>query len=84
MSRPRLKPRSMKRKVTPPVSSIAHRLLIVPQAAQYLNIVPWVIRSLHLEGKVRGIKIGRRLLFDKTALDVYVGRLFVEAKSKFS
>jgi excisionase family DNA binding protein len=74
----------MKRKVTPLAPAIAPRLLTVPQAAQYLNVAPWAIQSLHCEGTVHGIKIGRRLLFDKTALDVYVDRLLVEANSKCS
>jgi excisionase family DNA binding protein len=72
----------MKRNITPiPPPAIVPRLLTVPQAAQYLGVGPWAIRTLHWEGTVRGIKIGRRLLFDKAALDAYVDRLLNEAKS---
>ena len=71
----------MKRTITSPVSAIAPRLLTVTQAAQYLNVGPWAIRTLHWEGTVRGIKIGRRLLFDKATLDAYVDRLLIEANN---
>jgi excisionase family DNA binding protein len=71
----------MKHKVTPPAPTIVPRLLTVPQAAHYLNVGPWAIRSLHWEGTVRGIRIGRRLLFDRAVLDAYVDRLLKEANS---
>lgn len=74
----------MKRKTAPIAPAIVPRLLTVPQAAQYLGVGPWAIRTLHWEGTVRGIRIGRRLLFDKAALDSYVDRLLFEAKDIFS
>jgi excisionase family DNA binding protein len=74
----------MKHKAAPPEPAIMPRLLTVPQAAQYLNVGPWAIRTLHWDGTVRGIKIGRRLLFDRAALDEYVDRLLSEAKSGIS
>jgi excisionase family DNA binding protein len=80
---PRFSHARMKRKVTPPAPTIVPRLLTVPEAARYLNVGPWAIRTLHWEGTVRGIKIGRRLLFDKAGLDAYVDRLLKEAKSTF-
>ena len=71
----------MKRKIASTAPAIAPRLLTVPQAAQYLNVGRWAIRTLDWEGTVRGIKIGRRLLFDKAALDAYVDQLLLESKS---
>jgi excisionase family DNA binding protein len=50
-------------------------MLVVRLAAMYLGIGPWAIRKLHWDGTVRGVMIGRRLLFDKNDLDKYVDAL---------
>jgi excisionase family DNA binding protein len=58
-----------------PVPAITPRLLTVKDAAAYLSVGPWAIRKLHWDRKVRGILIGRRLLFDRADLDRYVDEL---------
>lgn len=55
------------------------RLLTVQQAAQYLSSTPWFVRSLHWDRKVRGIKMGKRLVFDRTDLDAYIEQRKVAA-----
>lgn len=58
-----------------PKPVIVPRLFTVKDAAAYLSVSPWAIRKLHWESKVRGIFIGRRLLFDRADLDRYVDDL---------
>jgi excisionase family DNA binding protein len=55
--------------------TITPRLLKVKDAATYLSASIWAVRKLHWERKVRGIFIGRRLLFDRADLDRYVDEL---------
>jgi len=50
-------------------------MLNAAEAARYLGIGTFAMRGLHWESKVRGVFIGRRLLFDKNDLDKYVDAL---------
>jgi len=60
-------------------SAITPRMLVVKDAATYLGVGPWAMRKLHWDGVLRGIFIGRRLLFDRLALDKYVDTLAARA-----
>jgi len=51
------------------------RMLAAPAAAIYLGIGTFALRHLHWDGKLRGVFIGRRLLFDLRDLDKYVDGL---------
>jgi excisionase family DNA binding protein len=55
--------------------AIQPRMLVVKDAATYLGVGPWAVRKLHWDGVLRGIFIGRRLLFDKLAIDKYIDGL---------
>ena len=57
------------------MSAIQPRLLVAKDAATYLGIGVWAMRQLHWGGTLRGIFVGRRLLFDKLALDKYIDGL---------
>jgi hypothetical protein len=54
-------------------------MLNAADAARYLGIGTFAMRGLHWESKVRGVFIGRRLLFDRAALDKYVDALLKAA-----
>jgi excisionase family DNA binding protein len=71
--------RNKKIQASTPAAPVAPRLLTVKQAAQYLNCAVWAIREMHWGGKVRGVTVGRRLLFDRAALDKYVDALVARA-----
>jgi excisionase family DNA binding protein len=60
---------------SPAPVQLAPRMLAAPAAAAYLGIGTFALRHLHWDGKVRGVFIGRRLLFDKNDLDKYVDAL---------
>jgi excisionase family DNA binding protein len=64
---------------SPTPGAIVPRMLVVKDAATYLGIGPWAMRQLHWDNTVRGVFIGRRLLFDRAALDRYVDALLKEA-----
>ena len=57
-----------KQEVTP----VQARLLTVKQAAQYLACSVFAVRDLGWSRRVPSLKIGRRVLFDRTDLDRYV------------
>ena len=52
----------------------APRLLGVKEAAAYLSVSPWTMRSLGWNGEVPEVKIGRRTLFDREDLDGFIQR----------
>ena len=57
-------------KIETPITS---RLLTVPQAAEYLNVSRWQVRTLEWSGELRSIRnLGKRLLFDRADLDALV------------
>lgn len=64
---------------SPSPATIAPRMLNAADAARYLGIGTFAMRGLHWEKKVRGVFIGRRLLFDRAALDQYVDGLLKAA-----
>lgn len=53
-------------------SALQPRLLTVQQAAQYLGATIWCVRELHWSRKVRAIRMGKRLVFDRLDLDTYI------------
>ena len=57
------------------LATITPRLFTVKQVAAYLNCAVWAVRELHWNGKVRGITVGRKLLFDRADLDKYIDQL---------
>ena len=59
----------MKRQDVTPVQA---RMLTVQQAATYLACSVFAIRSLGWSREIPSLKIGRRVLFDRTDLDRYV------------
>lgn len=68
--------RKQPKAITSPIpATIAPRMLNAADAARYLGIGTFAMRGLHWERKMRGVFIGRRLLFDKNDLDKYVDAL---------
>ena len=55
------------------------RLLNVQQAANYLGVTVFFIRTLQWERQVRGLRLGHRLLFDQKDLDAFVEKAKVTA-----
>jgi excisionase family DNA binding protein len=47
----------------------ARRWLTVEQAANYLSVVPYTIRSAVWGGELAAAKLGNRLVFDRSDLD---------------
>ena len=64
-----------RKKLQAAASTLVPRLLTVNQSAAYLNCAVWAVRKLNWDGLVRGVQVGRRLLFDKNDLDKYVDAL---------
>ncbi len=60
---------------SPSVATIVPRMLNAADAARYLGVGTFALRGLHWESKLRGVFIGRRLLFDRNDLDKYVDAL---------
>lgn len=54
-------------------------MLNATAAATYLGIGVYALRDLHYKAAVRGVFIGRRLLFDRAMLDKYVDGLLKAA-----
>jgi len=52
----------------------ARRLLSVKEAASYLGVSVWTVRTLGWNGEIPEVKIGRRRLFDRRDLDAFVER----------
>ena len=59
----------------PQPGAIVPRMLNAAAAAAYLGIGTFAMRHLHWDGAVRGVFIGRKLLFDRADLDKYVDGL---------
>lgn len=55
-------------------SSISPRLLSQQEAALYLGISYWTVRDLVFRRELPFVKIGRRVLVDRTDLDDYLDR----------
>jgi len=54
--------------------SQVRRLLSVKEAAKYLGISVWTVRSLGWRGEIPEVKIGRRTLFDLEDLGRFIQR----------
>jgi len=63
-----------KKPVTAPPPAPA-RLFGVSQAAAYMGTTVWKIRTLFWEQKLRGVRLGHRLLFDRSDLDACIERI---------
>ena len=55
-------------------SVIEPRLLSQHEAAHYLGISYWTVRDLMFRRKLPFVKMGRRILVDRSDLDAYVDR----------
>ena len=60
--------------IGPETESLTTRCFNVKQAAQYLGCTVWFIRSQIWANKLRGIKLGARLLVPREELDAFVDR----------
>jgi excisionase family DNA binding protein len=58
---------------TPPTDA-PRRLFALPEAAAYLGLSPWTVRSLQWKGKLPRVDLGRKLLFDRADLDALIER----------
>jgi hypothetical protein len=52
-----------------PVAGGARRLVGLAEAATYLGVSPWTVRSLQWDGRLPRVNLSRRLLFDLADLD---------------
>jgi excisionase family DNA binding protein len=55
------------------------RLLTIKAAAAYLSVAVWAIRTLIWEKELQAIKIGRRFVIPREALDAYIDRKLAAA-----
>ena len=67
------------KKTSAPAPQIAPRMLRCSDAAAYLGIGVQAMRHLHWQGKLRGVMIGRKMLWDVQDLNKYVDALKVRA-----
>ena len=51
------------------------RLLRIKQAAEYLSVTPWFVRSLIWSRAIPFLLLGKRHLIDRADLDTYVDRM---------
>jgi excisionase family DNA binding protein len=56
-----------------PALNLEPRLLRIKDAARYLNATVWFVRSLVWSGFPH-LRLGRRILIDRSDLDAYVDR----------
>ena len=61
--------------------AIEPRLLSIKQASSYLNCTIWATRSLAWNRDVASLKIGNRILFDRTDLDAFIEKQKVQASA---
>jgi len=52
--------------------SHVRRLLSVKEAAVYLGVSPWTVRSLGWSREIPEVRIGRRVLYDREDLDLFI------------
>jgi excisionase family DNA binding protein len=64
-------PRKAKQSTAPALDTES-RLLRVHAAAAYLSCTPWFMRSLGWSRQVPFLKLGNRILFDRSDLDAFV------------
>lgn len=72
-------PKRQKQNPVQTALAIVPRMLTVSDTSKYLGIGPWAVRKLHWDGALRGVMLGRRLMFDRLKIDAYVDRLQAEA-----
>jgi len=68
-------PRKKPNQSVPQVGPVAPRMVNAATAAAYLGIGVYALRDLHYKAAVRGLFIGRKLLFDIQDLDKYIDAL---------
>jgi excisionase family DNA binding protein len=61
------------------ISVVEPRLLGIKGAASYLGTTIWQIRTLVWSKKIRHVRFGKRILFDRADLDRYVDDQLKEA-----
>jgi len=52
--------------------AVTPRMLTVQDAAKYLGCTIWFVRSLVWDQKVRSLTFGKRIVFDRADLDLFV------------
>lgn len=55
--------------ISPTEKKLPKRLYSIEDAAVYLSISPWTVRSLIHNGKLKRVSFSRRVLIDKADLD---------------
>lgn len=53
-------------------TTIEPRMLTVKEAAVYLGATVWFVRELVWGRKVRSLKFGKRIVFDRADLDAFI------------
>ena len=61
-----------KKQESVPTPAVQPRMLTVKEAASYLGATVWFIRELVWGRKVRSLKFGKRIVFDRADLDAFV------------
>ena len=61
-----------KKVLRPSAPAVSPRMLTVQDAAAYLSATVWFVRSLVWDQKVRSLKFGKRIVFDRADLDAYI------------
>jgi excisionase family DNA binding protein len=59
----------------PTTYSTEPRLLDIKGAASYLSTTVWCVRSLVWDKKLPGIRLGKKIVFDRVDLDKFVETL---------
>jgi excisionase family DNA binding protein len=59
----------------PDPSASPARCLNINQAAAYMNCKVWFVRNLAWNNTVPHIRLGCRIVFDKSDLDAYIDRM---------
>jgi excisionase family DNA binding protein len=59
----------------PDFSAGPPRLLDVKQAAGYLSCSVWFARGIAWSNACKHVKLGKKILFDKSDLDAYIDRM---------
>lgn len=54
----------------------------IPSAARVLSLSTWTIRSMIREGKLRPVRLGRRVLLEETELERFVAEAKVNGDSQ--
>jgi excisionase family DNA binding protein len=61
-----------KKEDSPALPVVQPRMLTVKEAATYLGATIWFVRELVWGRKVRSLKFGKRIVFDRADLDAFV------------